>query len=199
MLVKLLSTLYYYYKKFTTPADYQIISEELEYKINHDMKYLVEDPFWKRESRDWDGILDHYYVDVTGENFRGTSIPQNVEHIILRIKYYFNNRVYTAITNDINYRVGPEKSEGMSFNIPLSSAWIVDHDDKPIRNITEKVIRYAGPKSDFHKHRVSIEDFLYYEPKYLEERFPKIMLVNGVGMKKIVSTTTGFTTDLRIP
>lgn len=199
MLVKLLSTLYYYYKKFTTPADYQIISEELEYKINHEMKYLVEDPFWVRESKDWDGILDHYYVDVTGENFRNTTIPQNVEHIILRIKYYFNNRVYTVLTNDLNYRLIKEDEKSMGFHIPLSSAWIVDHDDKPLQNITERVRRYAGPLSDFHGEKVSLEDFLYYEPKYLKERFPKIMLINGLGMKKIISTTEGFTTDLRIP
>lgn len=199
MLVKLLSTLYFYYKKFTTPVDYQIISEELEYKINHDMKFLVEDPFWKRESKDWDGILDHYYVDVTGENFRNTSIPQNVEHIILRIKYFFNNRVYTVLTNDLNYRLIKEEEKAMGFHIPLSSVWIVDHDDKPLQNITERVRRYSGPLSDFHGEKVSLEDFLYYEPKYLKERFPKIMLVNGLGMKKCVSTTTGFTTDLRIP
>lgn len=199
MLVKLLSTLYFYYKKFTTPVDYQIISEELEYKINHDMKFLVEDPFWKRESKDWDGILDHYYVDVTGENFRNTSIPQNVEHIILRIKYFFNNRVYTVLTNDLNYRLIKDEEKAMGFHIPLSSVWIVDHDDKPLQNITERVRRYSGPLSDFHGEKVSLEDFLYYEPKYLKERFPKIMLVNGLGMKKCVSTTTGFTTDLRIP
>lgn len=199
MLVKLLSTLYFYYKKFTTPADYQIISEELEYKINHDMKFLVEDPFWKRESKDWDGILDHYYVDVTGENFRNTSIPQNVEHIILRIKYFFNNRVYTVLTNDLNYRLIKDEEKTMGFHIPLSSVWIVDHDDKPLQNITERVRRYSGPLSDFHGEKVSLEDFLYYEPKYLKERFPKIMLVNGLGMKKCVSTTTSFTTDLRIP
>ena len=199
MLVKLLSTLYFYYKKFTTPADYQIISEELEYKISHGMKFLVEDPFWKRESKDWDGILDHYYVDVTGENFRNTSIPQNVEHIILRIKYFFNNRVYTVITNDLNYRLIKDEEKTMGFHIPLSSVWIVDHDDKPLQNITERVRRYSGPLSDFHGEKVSLEDFLYYEPKYLKERFPKIMMVNGLGMKKCVSTTTGFTTDLRIP
>ena len=40
MIFKLLSSLHYYYKKFTTPPDYYIISEEMEYKINYDMKYL---------------------------------------------------------------------------------------------------------------------------------------------------------------
>ena len=82
MLLKLLSTLYYLYKKLVTPNDYTIVSEEIEYNLNNDMKYLVEDEFWEKESKDWDGILDQYYVDVTGEDFRNTTIPQNVEKII---------------------------------------------------------------------------------------------------------------------
>lgn len=198
MLLKLLSTLYYLYKKLVTPNDYTIVSEEIEYNLDNDMKYLVEDEFWEKESKDWDGILDQYYVDVTGEDFRNTTIPQNVEKIILRIKYYFNGRIYTAISNDINFRPG-EKEDGMNFHIPLSSVWIVDHNEKPIRNITEKVKRYAGPRNDFHGEKVPLEDFLYYEPEYLNDELPNVILTNGIGMKKVVSTTTGFITDLRIP
>ena len=130
---------------------------------------------------------------------RNTFVPQNVENLILRIKYYFNGIVYTSVSNDINFKPMSDKENTMSFNIPLSSAWIVDHDDKPLQNITEKVKRYSGPKNDFHGQKVTIEDFLYYEPKFLKERFPKITIINGIGMKKTVSTIDGFTTDLRIP
>ena len=199
MLFKLLSSLHYYYKKFTTPPDYYIISEEIEYKINYDMKYLVEDEFWRRESKDWDGILEYYYSNVTNCNFRHTSIPQNVENIILRIKYYFNGREYTVVSNDINFKPVASENKTMRFNIPVSSAWIVDHDDKPLQNITDRVKRYSGPGNDFHGQKVQIKDFLYYDQECLKERFPKILLINGIGLKKIVSTVTGFTTDLQIP
>ena len=101
MLTKLLSSVYYIYKKITTPNDYQIISEEIEYTVNHDMKYQTEDTFWKEESKDWDGILENFYVNATGGDFRNTVVPQNVGHIILRINYYFNGRVYTVISNDL--------------------------------------------------------------------------------------------------
>ena len=47
MLFKLLSTIFYFYKKIITPRDYSIISEEIEYKIDHDMKYRIEDDFWE--------------------------------------------------------------------------------------------------------------------------------------------------------
>mgnify|MGYP000695644171 CR=1 FL=1 len=199
MLVKLLSNLYFFYKKLVTPNDYSIVSEEIEYTITNDMKYLVEDEFWEKESKDWDGILDNFYVDVTGEDFRNTTVPQNVEHIILRIKYYFNGKIYSVVSNDINFTPGEEEQTGMTFNIPLSSAWIVDHDDKPMRNITEKVKRYSGPRCDFHEQKVPLEHLLYYDKDVLKDRFPKIILSNTLGMKKVLNTLEDYTTSLQIP
>lgn len=199
MFFKFLSSVYYYYKKFTTPRDYQIISEQLEYKVDYDMKYQIEDTFWKDESKDWDGILEEFYVDATGRNFRGTTVPQNVVYTILRVKYYFNGNVYTAISNDINFKPGEGEQTGMNFNIPLSSVWIVDNDDKPQRNITQKVKKYAGPNNDFHGEKVPLEHFLFYERDVLRDKFPKIILKNLLGMKKTVSTLDDHTTDLRLP
>jgi len=200
MLTKLLSSIFFFYKYIVTPRDYTIISEELEYVIDHDLDYMIEDDFWMKESKDWeDGILDEYYVDVTGEQFRHTIIPQNVKNIILRVKYYFNGRRYTAISNDINFKPGQNEDTAMHFSIPLSSAWIVDHDDKPMRDITEKVKRYSGPRNDFHGQKVPLEHFLFYDREVLKERFPKIILSNTLGMKKTLSTLDDFTTNLQIP
>ena len=200
MLTKLLSTIFFFYKYLTTPRDYSIISEEVEYAVDHDMKYQIEDDFWLNESKDWeDRILDEYYVNATGKNFRHTMIPQNVKWVILRVRYYFNGKPYTAISNDINFRPGESEDNAMHFSIPLSSAWIVDHDDKPMRNITEKVKRYSGPRNDFHGQKVSLENFLYYDTDILKDRFPKIILTNTLGMKKTLSTLDDYTTDLQIP
>ena len=199
MLLNFLSNVIYIFKKLTTPKDYQIFKEELEYSIDYDMKYLVEDPFWLKECKDWDGILENFYIDVTGLDFRHTSVPQNVKDIVLRIKYFYNGHLYSVITNDINFLPGENEDESMHFSIPLTGAWVVDHDDKPITNITDKVKRYAGPRGDFHKEKVPLKDFLYYDHEHLKNKFPKIMLVNGLGMKKTISTLEGFTTDLRIP
>ena len=199
MFFKLLSTLILWYKNITTPKDYSIISEELEYKIDYDLKYQLEDAFWREESKDWDGILEEYYVDVTGRNFRGTTIPQNVKYVILRVRYMFNGHEYTSISNDLNFVPGRDEDTTMHFSIPLSSAWIVDHDDKPMKNITEKVKRYSGPRNDFHGQKVPLEHFLYYERDTLKKKFPKIVLTNTFGMKKVLSTLHDFTTDLQIP
>ena len=94
MLFKLLSNVLYFYKKLTTPRDYTIISEELEYRVDYRMKYHVEDPFWEQEERDWDGILDEFYLVATGQPFRYTVIPQNVKNLVLRVKYWYGGKVY---------------------------------------------------------------------------------------------------------
>ena len=183
-----------------TPRDYTIISEELEYKIDYRMKYQVEDPFWEEERKDWDGILDEFYVRATGRPFRHTVVPQNVRNLVLRVKYWYGGKVYKVITKDINYVPGEEDDDtSMNFTIPLSSVWIVDHDDKPQVNITEKVKRYAGPRNDFHGEMVPLGDFLYYTTETLKSRFPKIILTNSLGMKKTLLTLENFTTDLRLP
>ena len=204
MLVKLLSSIilpvYSTYKRFTTPADYTIISEELEYKVDHRMKYQIEDDFWEEESKSWrDGILKEFHSYVTGKSFRNTIVPQNVKTLILRVKYYQNGKIYKAISNDINFKPGENEKSGMCFTIPLSSAWIVDQDDKPVRDITEKVRRYSGPRNDFHGQSVSLQEFLYYTPETLKNEYPKIILTNALGMKKLVLTTEDSTTDLKIP
>jgi len=203
MLVKLLSNIilpiYSTYKYFTTPRDYSIISEELEYKIDYRMKYQVEDEFWENESKTWDGTLDEYHTYVTGKPFRNTIIPQNVKNITLRVKYWYGGKIYKAISNDINFKPSEPTEKGILFSIPLSSVWIVDHDDKPQVDITEKVRRYAGPRNDFHGQKVPLKEFLYYTKKMLETKFPKVLLTNSLGMKKLVLTLEDFTTDLRLP
>jgi hypothetical protein len=200
MLTKLLSTIFFFYKYLTTPRDYSIISEEIEYAVDHDMKYQIEDDFWLEESKDWeDGILDEYYVNATGKKFRHTMVPQNIKWAILRVRYYFNGKRYTAISNDLNFKPGEGEDTAMHFSIPLNSAWIVDQDDKPMRDITEKIKRYSGPRNDFHNQKVSLEHFLYYDRDVLKDRFPKIILSNTLGMKKVLSTLDDFTTDLQIP
>ena len=199
MILNLLSNVLYFYKRLTTPRDYSIISEELEYKIDYRLKYQVEDQFWEEERKDWDGILDEFYVRATGRPFRHTVVPQNVRNLTLRVKYWYGGKVYKVITNDINFVPGEEEGGSMNFTIPLSSVWIVDHDDKPQVNITEKVKRYAGPRNDFHCESVPLKDFLYYTTETLKSRFPKIILTNSLGMKKTLLTLEDFTTDLRIP
>ena len=122
MLFNLLSSIILFWKNITTPRNYKIVQEELEYNVDYNLKYHIEDDFWEEESKDWDGILDNFYVDATGQDFRYTAIPQCVEDITLRIKYYFNGHIYSVITEDLNYLPGENENLSMHCLLYTSDA-----------------------------------------------------------------------------
>ena len=93
----------------------------------------------------------------------------------------------------------PPRKSGVVFNMPIVSAVLLDSDDKPVKDLLNKIQRYAGPRKDFHNEKVKIRDMLYYDIDTLENEFPKIKLKSAIGMTKIVSTVDGCITDLRVP
>jgi hypothetical protein len=193
--INLLTSVYGIYKKIIVPNDYSIISEDLEYYVTPGMKYEIEDAFWLDESQHWDK-LDALYTNVTGKPFRDTIVPQNIHKIILRVKYWYNGRVYKMITKDLNAKFPPDASAGMVFSIPLTGAWLCDEDDKPVRCVTEKIRRHAGPMNDYHGHDVALRDLLFYDEDVLTELYPKLMLQNALGIKRVFSTLDASTLDL---
>lgn len=196
LLTSVICAMYRTYKRLITLPDYTILTEEIEYHMDHNKKFLIEDAFWAEESRKWDFILDEHYSNVTGMDFRYTCIPQNIDKIVMRTKYLYNDKIYKYITYDINKTV--PKDEKLTFSLPFSNAFLLDNDDKPVRDITEKVRRYAGPKNNFHGEDVMIKDLLYYDDETLENEYPKIKVTNIIGVSKIVNTIDGKVTDLQI-
>jgi len=133
------------YKKLTSISNYAVIEKALEYTVRTGVRYEIDDDFWLAEEKYWDLDTeegeDHHYVIVTDRDFTKTVIPQNVVHPILRIKYYYNNKRYKLVTDDIDYTWPPREEEGAMFILPITSAILMDHDDKPVRDITEKIRR----------------------------------------------------------
>jgi hypothetical protein len=202
LLSHLIIWIYGIYRKFTDRNDFKIESKQLEYYVDHTKKYnVIEDGFWKRESKDWkDNVLDSYFVDVTHEDLYHTEdIPENVTKTILRIKYWYGNKQYKFITMDIKSPWPVTFNNTISFSIPMISVTLLDSNNKPVRDITNKVRRYAGPKSDFHGQDVPIKYMLYYEEETLKNEYPKIKLVNALGLTKVVSSHEDLITSLRIP
>jgi len=198
MYIKLLNNVIYWtyglYLKFTRSADYSIIKEEIEYILDHRRKYLLEDVFWERESRGWSKSLNEYHSEVTRLDFRNTCVPQNVKKIVVRIKYWYNNKIYKFISYDISKNIPKEKN--ISFSIPFVSAFLLDRDDKPVCDVSEKIRRYAGPHTNFHGEVVLIKDLLYYSDETLQNEYPFIKVTNMIGNTKKISTISGTTTDL---
>jgi len=187
-------------KSLTNPIS-KIESRSLEYLVDHEKDYTTQKGgFWDKESRTWgDHILEEYWVDVTNTPYYEETIPENVHNIILRIRYWYGNKQYKFITTKVDVDWPVILSEGISFNIPLTSAMLLDYNNKPVRDITSKLKKYAGLKSDFHGEDVPIRDMLRYDRSTLKDEFPKIKLTNAIGMTKTVSSYDDEIKSLRIP
>lgn len=196
MILNLLTSAFALYRKFTTPPNWRVIQESLEYDVIHDVKYEVEDDFWATEAGDWDDrVLTSFWVDCTGRGVRNTVVPNCVSKTILRVKYWYNGKVYKMVTDDLHAPFPPDQKKSMTFSLPFIAAWLCDEDDKPVKNVTEKIRRLAGPHRDFHHQRVALRDVLYYDEDYLREVYPKLKITNALGLHKVVSTLDGYTTD----
>ena len=201
LLSKLIVWVYGLYRKITDKPDFKIESRSLEYSVDHDKDYEVDKGgFWEKESKTWqDGILTNYWVDVTDSQYYKEKIPENVYRTILRIRYWYGNKQYKFITTKVDSDWPISMKEGITFNIPLSSALLIDYNNKPVRDVTSKIRKYGGPRSDFHGEDVPICDMLRYNHATLKDQFPKIKLTNAIVMTKVVSSYEDDIKHLRIP
>ena len=182
-------------KTLLKKPDYKIISRELEYWVENGKDYVTSNTFWEDQSGEWDDETETYAVELN-ENERVPEPPDVVTKLLIRVKYWYNNHVYKYLTYDREYTWPPHTEKGMRFSIPLVSAQLLNKDGHPVKDVLAKVKRYTGPHEC---EKVKISDMLYYDEETLKESLPKILLKNILGVKKMVSTTDGYITDLRIP
>ena len=186
-------------KLITSKPDYKIIDQSMEYFINNNIIPEELDDFWMDESLEWDGITETFYKNLNNINYKNTSLPQNVIKTIIRIKYWYNDKMYKYMTYDMDHEWPPIRKKGIVFNMPITSAQLIDSNNKPVKDLVNKIKRYAGPRGDFNNQKIKISDLMYYDIETLEKEYPKIKLKSPLGMLKVVSTTKGYITDLRIP
>jgi hypothetical protein len=202
MLRNLLTTviiwIYDTYKNFVSIPNHRIMHSSMEYFIGSNSDYSVKSQFWENESKKWDGLFDEHYVESKDMSYRGHKTPNNVRKVIIRIKYWYNDKLYKYLTYNTGHAWPPEQAEDMVFNIPLVSAYLVDAGDKPVKDVLNKIKRYAGPRGDFHGEKVKISDMLYYDIETLKTMYPSIKLKNVFGKTKNVSTVDGYITDLTV-
>jgi len=182
----------FYFKSILKKPDYKVIYHQLEYWVTPGEDYFTEDPFWEKQSDEWDDHTETYCVQYDD---RVPPPPTVVTKTLMRIKYWYNNRVYKYLTYDRDHPWPPPAPKGMHFNMPLTSAQLLDADGAPAKDILDKIRRYAGPNGDFYGEKIKIADMFYFE----EGLYPKVSLKNVFGMSKTVSTSDGYISDLRIP
>jgi hypothetical protein len=197
MLIKFLTNAILFFRNMFKKNDYRIIERTMEYWVDHDHDHdgdMSLGEFWDEESCEWDGETDTHYVTLD----KGEAIPpppKNVSKLLVRVKYWYNNRVYKFITYDHDYVWPPAKKEGMIFTIPLVSAQLLDFKGEPVHDLLGKINRYSGPHRDFYDMKIHISDMFYYEIGL----YPKIRIKNLLGFTKTVSTLDGYISDLRAP
>lgn len=157
----------------------------------------TDDPFWKKELKYLTKKSTNYYTDVDAD-FNIPNPPECVIRMIIRVKFWYDTKSYKYITYDNNHAWPPRKRTNMIFNLPLSSAVLLDEGDKPVKDLLCKISRYAGPFSDFYNEKIEIKDMFWYEDSTYE-KFPKIKIKNIVGMNKTIDVKTGYISDLHLP
>ena len=186
-------------KSINSKPDYKITDTSMEYFLDTTKTPTELDDFWKGEHDEWDGETESYFKTLNFTEYKNTSVPENVSKTLVRIKYWYNDIMYKYLTYNMNHEWPPERKSGVVFNIPIVSAQLLDSDDKPVKDLLNKIKRYAGPRGDFHDQKVKISDMLYYDLETLETEYPKIKLKNALGIIKCVNTLDGYVTDLRVP
>lgn len=204
MLVNLLNhvllKVYGLYKWVTTRPDYHIQSKLMEYQIRDgDEDEDITHEMWKQESQFWFQDRKKFYANVTNEDDYQDHIPKKVKNIVLRIRYWYNGKIYKIATTNLNLKLPDDLDTEFSFSIPLSTVYLVDDDENPLEDITERVKTYAGPKNDFHGQEIFIKDFLNQDEDELIKKYPKVKLTNSLGMSKVLSSSTNKITDLKVP
>ncbi len=201
LLTNIIIWIYDKYKNFLKITDYSVSKVFLEYTVDPVRRYEIDedDTFWLREEEYWkDGEYD-FYIDVTNCPFRGAEIPQNVTKTIFRVHYWYNDERYKYISYNPDFPWPPKNNNSVTFTLPIVSAALVDEDDKPVRDVSRKIRRYAGPLGDFLGSDVALRDLLMYDEDVLKREYPKLQITNALGMKKTVSTLHATTATLRSP
>ena len=187
-------------KSVTSKPDYKIIDQSMEYFIDNDIIPEELDDFWLDESiNEWDGITETFYKNLNNVNYKNTTIPKNVKKILARIKYWYNDKMYKYMSYDMDHEWPPARKSGIVFNMPITSAQLLDSDGKPVKDLLNKIKRYAGPRGDYNNQQIRISDLMYYDMETLENEYPTIKIKSPLGMVKHVSSVDGYITDLSIP
>lgn len=196
LLTSVILWVYDTYKNFVSIPNHKIECVTMEYVTGTDKIYSADGPFWKNEMIKWNEFFNEHYAEFNDLNYTAEETPSNVKKAIIRIKYWYNDKLYKYLTYNTKHEWPPTQENHVVFNMPLVSAYLMDADDKPVKDILGKIRRYAGPRGDFHREEVKISDMLYYDVDTLRTMYPTIKLKNVLGKVKSVSTVDDYVTDL---
>ena len=169
--------------------DFYLYRSFMIYRYNgHEIPHILDD-YWIRESMMWeeDGFDDWNVVELTGALREIPDPPECIPDCFYKYKFNWSGKTYKMLTTD--QQDWPPKwvnDRPMGLvRLPVKFVCLMDDDDKPLYNVTDKWKRYAGPYNDFFKcQNVKLEDI------FLEDEYSKICIVNILNSKVIYNRDT---------
>ena len=160
---------------------YYVYQIEMTYNFDGKTEFYTKNKFWLNEKKYlmYDGTPDEHWVDVTNNYLTIGKAPPGVTDILYRIKYRYNKKSYTCLTDDPATDVSKIKAPDMAFKLPLKEVKLLDEDNQVIRDVTKKYMKLLGPNSNFHNYLTpKVYDlFMYNNYKYIQ-------ITNIIGQSK---------------
>jgi hypothetical protein len=191
MLIKLLTPVilktYEFYNRILGHKNYEIIYRSLTYEIDPDEEYIISSDFWYDESQHWSHYNTSHYVDITKKDISQDPIPENVKNCVVTTKYYYNNRIYKYVSRGLQYSWPPrDSSDGIFF--PIVCAKLMNDACETTRDVTDKIKRYAGPKSNFYGEEILIRDIFSYDDETMKKEYPYLVISDVFGNTRAFKT-----------
>jgi hypothetical protein len=191
MFVKLLTPVilkaYEIYSRFFKHKNLEIIYRSLTYEIDPDEDYIISSDFWFDETQHWSHYNTTHFVDITKKDISQDPVPQNVKKCVVTTKYYYNNRIYKYVSHGVSQEWPPQENE-TGICMPIISAKLVNDNCETVRDVTEKVKRYAGPKSNFYGKSILIQDMFTYDEDTMKKEYPYLVISDVMGNVKAYKT-----------
>jgi hypothetical protein len=72
--------------------------------------------------------------------------------------------------------------------MPIISAKLVNDNCETVRDVTDKVKRYAGPKSNFYGKGILIQDMFTFDKDTMKKEYPYLVISDVMGNVKAYNT-----------
>ncbi len=151
---------------------YSVYQVEMTYNFDGKTDVYTKNKFWLNEQKYWlcKDETEEHWVDVTNNYLAIGKTPSGITDILYRIKYKYNKKSYTCLSDDPTTDVSKIKPLSMSFKLPIKEVKLLDEDNNIIRDVTKKYIKLLGPNGNFHNYLTPkiYDSFMYDDYKYIQ-------------------------------
>ena len=148
-LIEYFLTIIQYFNDYFSYKNFVIVSKILDYTVEDPEKVETGNKFWEAQREKWVPSHSMYSVGVPhGTNYK--PVPFGITDCHMRIRYFYNNKVFVFVSDDLEYEWPPKKPSLMKFSMPIKNAVLLNDDDVPVKNITTEVKNFTNHFGKFH-------------------------------------------------